>query len=127
MEASSDDEGELPPSLSTKKRRCLKRSHLSSDSDENKRKTGSSRKQMNSSSKKTNENEDCGSEQLSRTPCTSQTPRSSERLRRKSSQSFSLPSREKLLDAMSPKGRRLCSQQKVKTLKKKLVNNFLRE
>jgi len=125
MGASSDDQDELPLSLSTKKRRCLKRSRLSSDSDDDKRKTRSSRKQLNNSSKESDDNEGCGSEQLNPTP--SQTPRSSERLRRKSLQSFSLPSREKVLDAITPKGKTLCSQQKVKTLKRKLVNNFLRE
>ena len=123
--SSDDDQGELPPSLSTKKRRCLKRSRLSSDSDEDKIKTRSSRKRVNSSSNESVENEECGSEQLRTTPL--QTPLSSERLRRKSSQSFSLPSREKVLDYMTPRGKRLSSQQKVKTLKRKLVNNFLRE
>ncbi|XP_078351971.1 uncharacterized protein LOC144636654 isoform X2 [Oculina patagonica] len=128
MGASSEDEGELPPSLSAKKRRSLKRSRLSSDSDEDKIKTRSSRKRINSSSKETNEHKDCGSEQLNKTPSISQTPRSSDRLRRKSSQSFSLPSREKLLEDMSPKDKRRSSQQKIKSLKpRRLVNNFLRE
>jgi len=125
MGASSDDDDELPLSLSTKKQRSLKRSRLSSDSDDDKRKTRSSRKQVSDSSKESDDNEGFGSEQLNTTP--SQTPRSSERLRRKSSQSFSLPSREKVLDAITPKRKSLRSQQKVKTLKRKLVNNFLRE
>lgn len=128
MGASSEDESELPPSLSAKKRRSVKRSRISSDSDEdNKIKTRSSTKRRNSSSKETREDVEFGSEQ-NKTPSVSQTPRSSERLRKKSSQSFTLPSREKLLDSMSPKGKRLRSQQKVKVLKpRKLVNNFLRE
>lgn len=125
MGTSSDDESALPPSWSTKKRRSLKRSRLSSDSDEGERKTRSSRKRRNSSSKESDENEECRSEQLSTTHL--QTPRSSERLRRKSSQTFYLPSREKVLDAMTPRGKGLDSQQKVRTLKRKLVNNFLRE
>ena len=129
MGASSEDEAdELAPSVSAKKRRSLKRSRLSSDSDEDKRKTRSSRKRMNSSSKETCEDEASRIEQLNKTPCVSQTPRSSERLRSKSSKSFSLPSREKLLHDMSPKDKELSSQQKVKSLKpRKLVNNFLRE
>ena len=126
MGASSEDEGELPASLSTQKRRCLKRSRLSSDSEDDKRTSRSSKKRMNSSSKESNDNEGCASEQLNTTPPL-QTPRSSERLRRKSSQSFSLPSREKVLDAITPKRKSFSSQQKVKTLKRKLVNNFLRE
>lgn len=128
MGASSEDETELPPSLSSRKRRSLKRTRLSSDSDEDIRKTRSSRKRMNSSSKETSEDETYEIEQLNKTPSVSQTPRSSERLRRKYSQSFSLPSREKILDALSSKGKKLSSQQKVKSLKpRKLVNNFLRE
>ena len=127
MGASSDEDDELPLSLSAKKRRCTKRSHLSSDSDEGKRKAGPSRKRINSSSKETNE-DGAFEIELNTPPCVSQTPRTSERLRRKSSQSFSLPSREKLLDSMSPKGKRFRSQEKIKALKpRKLVNNFLRE
>lgn len=83
---------------------------------------------MNSSSKETSEDEPHEIAQLNKTPSVSQTPRSSERLRKKYSQAFSLPSREKILDALSPKGKKLSSQQKVKSLKpRKLVNNFLRE
>lgn len=127
MAESSEGEDDLPlTSLSAKNRRFAKRSHISSDSDEEERNTRSSGKRVNSSTRKTNEHSARGSE-INKTPFISQTPRTSERLRKKGSRSFSLPSREKLLDAISP-GTKLKSQRKVKALKpRRLVNNFLRE
>lgn len=131
MAESSEGEGHLDLSqrLSAKRRRrCLKRPQISSDSDGEERKTGPLKKQLDGSTKETEEDVDCGSE-ITKTSCfpQSQTPRTSERLRRKRSTSFSLPSREEVLDAISP-GARLSSQKKIKTLRpRKLVNNFLRE
>ena len=131
MAESSEGEGDLnlPQSLSVKTRRCTKRPQISSDSDEEERKTSSLKKQLDGSTEEADE-VDRGSE-MSKTPsCFSQseTPRTSERLRRKRSSSFSLPSKEKVLDAISLGGRRLSSQKKIKTLRpRKLVNNFLRE
>ena len=130
MAESSEGEGhlDLSQSLSAKRRRCTKRPQISSDSDGEERKTGSLKKQLDGSTMESEEDVDCGSE-IGKTSCFphSQTPRTSERLRRKRSTSFSLPSREKILDAISP-GARLSSQKKIKPLRpRKLVNNFLRE
>ena len=127
MGTSSEEDGELPLSLSTKKRCHTKRWLLSSDSEEGERKERSPSKQINSAHKETCE-EEMRSGELNATPSSSQTPRSSERLRKKSSLTFSLPSRKEVLKSMSPKGKRLRSQEKIKVLKpRKLVNNFLRE
>lgn len=133
MTDSSGGEDELSLNLSSLKRRCAKRSHISSDSDGDEGNTRSSEKQLSSSTKENKKDIDCASE-IKKTPCSSHTPsprgmplRSSERLRDKGSKSFSLPSREKLLDALSP-GKKSHSQRKIKALKpRKLVNNFLRE
>ena len=64
------------------------------------------------------------------TPYDMQTPRTSERLQRKRNRSFSLPSREKVLDSMlsGVKLKNMYSQKKIRQLRpRKLVNNFLRE
>ena len=64
------------------------------------------------------------------TPYVMQTRRTSERLQRKRTRSFSLPSREKVLDSMlsGTKLKNMYSQKRIRQLRpRKLVNNFLRE
>ena len=125
----SSEEDDMPPTVSSTKRRSNKRPHklISSESDEDEGKARTSRKVAHSlDNRETNEDSDGGSKKCKST-LNSQTPRSSERLRRKASRSFSMPSREELLDSVSS-GKKQNSQQKVKALKpRKLVNNFLRE
>ena len=117
MGTSSEEDGELPLSLSTKKRCHTKRSLLSSDSEEGERKERSPSKQINSAHKETCE-EEMRSGELNATPSSSQTPRSSERLRKKSSLTFSLPSRKEVLKSMSPKGKRLTPRSSERLRKK---------
>lgn len=127
MAESSEEETDLPLSLSAKKRRrCTKKSRISSDSDGEEPPTSSSKREVDGSKDRHNDQDNLGGEP-SKPPCHLKTPRTSERLRQKRSKSFSLPSKEKVLETISP-GRILSSQKKIKALKpKKLVNNFLRE
>ena len=119
--------------LSSKKRRCGKRSWLSSESDLEERKICSSKRVSRGPMVEEAEEaeKDVGHEICSSTPYDMQTPRTSERLQRKrTSRSFSLPSREKVLHSMSSgiKLKNIYSQKRIRQLRpRKLVNNFLRE
>lgn len=130
MTGSSDEDDIRPPSVSSTKCRSNKRPHMliSSESNEDEGKARTSRKIAHSlDNRETSVDSDGGISEKCKSTLNSQTPRSSQRLRRKASRSFSMPSREKLLDSVSS-GKKQNSQQKVKALKpRKLVNNFLRE
>lgn len=127
---SDSSEGEAMASiLSSKKRRSSRRSRISSESDLEERNMCSSKTQCKGSmEEEAEEDTGPGHESYSNTPYDMKTPRTSERLKRKRTKSFSLPSREEVLDSMSSSTKLRDSQKKIRELKpRKLVNNFLRE
>ena len=129
MSDSSEGEAMAASILSSKKRRSSRRFRISSESDLEERKVCSSKTQCKGSmEEEAEEDAGPGHEIYSNTPYDMKTPRTSERLQRKRTRSFSLPSREKVLDSMSSGTKLKDSQIKIRELKpRKLVNNFLRE
>ena len=127
MSDSSKDESEVQISLSARKRRSFARSRITSDSDSEE---GKEVKEHSESSLavETKGNDDGCDDVHGHSHLNPKTPRTSERLRRKRTRSFTFPSRGKRLESVSGGRKMTSSQTKINSLRpRKLVNNFLKE
>lgn len=127
MSDSSKDESDVQISLSARKRRSSTRSRITSDSDSEERKEVKEHSES-SLAVETKENDDGNVDVHGNSQLNPKTPRTSERLRRKRTRSFTFPSREKRLESVSGGRKITSSQTKINSLRpRKLVNNFLKE
>ena len=127
MSDSSEDGSEVQLSLSARKHRSSARSRISSDSDCEERKEVKEQSES-SLAVEIKEKDDCDDNEQGNSQFNMQTPRTSERLRRKRTRSVTFPSREKLLESVSSGGKMSSSQTKINSLRpRKLVNNYLKE